>query len=331
MKIEDVAANLNKKKEASKVEAPAPVAAPVAAQAEVPNEGMQILYKALIGLAPTLIGALAGGSAGGAAGAKAGAAGLDVYSAQDKEKAAKEKEKAEKVALASKELKQEQKDAAKFAFEKSKFAQEHSQKALELSVRQAEAIAKNEKPKPPTADQALSARFARRMEQAENIINKLAASGYDRTSLMGAVGSFVPSAIAPSASQEQEQAERNFINAILRDESGAAISPTEFASAEKQYFPRAGDSPQVIENKKANRQQAILGLQGEAGPVALSKVPLVDAPSKDLSGGLPEPMMKAIAGAMNSGNVAQAAPTMDIDMSSLDSMTTEELKKYLGK
>jgi hypothetical protein len=33
--------------------------------------------------------------------------------------------------------------------------------------------------------------------------------------------------------QQQEQAERNFINAVLRKESGAAIAPSEFMSAQK--------------------------------------------------------------------------------------------------
>jgi hypothetical protein len=38
--------------------------------------------------------------------------------------------------------------------------------------------------------------------------------------------------------QSQKQAEQNFINAILRKESGAAISPSEYKNAEKQYFPQ---------------------------------------------------------------------------------------------
>lgn len=143
MNIENVTANLNKKKEAAKVEAPAPVAAPAAETPKETNEGMQVLYKALIGLAPTLIGALAGGSAGGAAGAKAGAVGLETYGTQEKEKEAKLKEKAEKAELAGKELKKEKQEAAKFAFEKSKFAQEQSNKLAELELKKQETLAKS--------------------------------------------------------------------------------------------------------------------------------------------------------------------------------------------
>lgn len=63
--------------------------------------------------------------------------------------------------------------------------------------------------------------------------------------------------------QRVEQARRDFINAVLRRESGAAIAASEFASAEKQYFPQPGDSPAVIEQKQRNRQLAIQGLAAE--------------------------------------------------------------------
>lgn len=36
--------------------------------------------------------------------------------------------------------------------------------------------------------------------------------------------------------QQYEQAKTNFVNAVLRRESGAKISDEEFDSAEKQYF-----------------------------------------------------------------------------------------------
>lgn len=35
-----------------------------------------------------------------------------------------------------------------------------------------------------------------------------------------------------------EQSKRNFVNSVLRNESGAVISDTEFANADKQYFPQ---------------------------------------------------------------------------------------------
>jgi hypothetical protein len=62
-----------------------------------------------------------------------------------------------------------------------------------------------------------------------------------------------------------EQAQRDFVNAILRKESGAAISPTEFASASKQYFPQPGDSPAVIAQKANNRTITMKGLANASG------------------------------------------------------------------
>lgn len=137
-------------------------------------------------------------------------------------------------------------------------------------------------------DQFKVATFARRLEQAESTFSDLDAKGFDRTTIGSALqsASFYPEAYKSSDIKSQAQAERNFINALLRRESGASISPGEFSSAEQQYFPRAGDTPEVLAQKKANRLQAWEGLRAEAGG-AYERVPpvsskgLVKAPKKD--------------------------------------------------
>jgi len=68
--------------------------------------------------------------------------------------------------------------------------------------------------------------------------------------------------------QKVDQAQRDFINAILRKESGAAIGQNEFDNARKQYFPQPGDAPEVVEQKTRNRSIAIQGLQNAAGKAA---------------------------------------------------------------
>lgn len=65
--------------------------------------------------------------------------------------------------------------------------------------------------------------------------------------------------------QKFDQAQRDFINATLRRESGAVISPSEFDNANKQYFPMPGDTKEVIEQKRANRREAIRGIGAGAG------------------------------------------------------------------
>jgi len=63
-------------------------------------------------------------------------------------------------------------------------------------------------------------------------------------------------ALTSNAFKQYEQARRNFVNAILRRESGAAIAESEFESANLQYFPQPFDTPEVIAQKRANRDLA---------------------------------------------------------------------------
>lgn len=70
----------------------------------------------------------------------------------------------------------------------------------------------------------------------------------------------------PSPEQQQnDQARRNFISAVLRKESGAAISPTEYVNEERKYFPQLGDSNKVIKQKQEARDLAIKALEAQAG------------------------------------------------------------------
>jgi len=73
------------------------------------------------------------------------------------------------------------------------------------------------------------------------------------------------------------QAERNFINAVLRRESGAVISDEEFSNARKQYIPQPGDSAQVLEQKRRNRETVQRSFTRDAGP---SYQPIIDLPPR---------------------------------------------------
>lgn len=54
---------------------------------------------------------------------------------------------------------------------------------------------------------------------------------------------------------------RQFINADLRRESGAAIGASEFSSAQGRYFDAIGDAPQIRSQKAMNRMQSIHGMR----------------------------------------------------------------------
>jgi hypothetical protein len=123
----------------------------------------------------------------------------------------------------------------------------------------------------PTQDQSNAALYASRMEESNKIINELEGK-YNRNQLAarqaaghGLVGSVANSMVGPSV-QKIDQAQRDFINAVLRRESGAVISDQEFANARVQYFPQPGDSIDVVKQKEHNRATAIQGIKNAAGP-----------------------------------------------------------------
>jgi hypothetical protein len=74
--------------------------------------------------------------------------------------------------------------------------------------------------------------------------------------------------------QQYAQARLDFISAVLRKESGAAISVGEFVTEEKRFFPAPSDSPQVIRQKRQARATALAAFANEAGrPLQLPKLP----------------------------------------------------------
>lgn len=136
------------------------------------------------------------------------------------------------------------------------------------------------KPKDLKNDQVLSAGFGKRMEQAEQIFGNLAAKGYNRTDRGESLRSWLPGEAQSEDFRSQDQAERNFVNALLRKESGSAIGKEEFKSAEQQYFPRPGDTRENLAQKAANRRQAIEMMKLGAGP-AWEQLPTIQPVSQE--------------------------------------------------
>lgn len=119
-----------------------------------------------------------------------------------------------------------------------------------------------------TEGQANAALYARRMAESDKILNdpRLTEAMMSRKNIaLGAVPSFGNSMV-PKEYQLADQAKRDFVNATLRRESGAAISQSEFDNANKQYFPQPGDGPDVIAQKAKNRRTSIEGIANAATP-----------------------------------------------------------------
>jgi len=111
-----------------------------------------------------------------------------------------------------------------------------------------------------------AAGYAQRLEDATLIIDEvLARSAETATGKRGLITKFLPNILKSDERKSLEQAQRNFINAVLRRESGAAIAPSEFENAEKQYFPQPGDDQKTLEQKERNRNVVIQGFKNEAG------------------------------------------------------------------
>ena len=129
--------------------------------------------------------------------------------------------------------------------------------------------------KPLTEGQAKAMTFSSRMLAADKTLATLSRKGTD-TSIPGSRADYGVGAVvnmfSPPEQQMLDQAKRDFINATLRRESGAVISPAEFENGDKQYFPQIGDSRLVKEQKARNRRIAIEGIRADVPKAMQSEV-----------------------------------------------------------
>lgn len=116
-------------------------------------------------------------------------------------------------------------------------------------------------------EQGKAAGFSDRMLGSEQTLRELEGtnSGF-WGGVAGSLSDYTPNAAKGADRQRFEQAKRDFVNAQLRRESGAAISQKEFDNAAAQYFPQPGDSVEVIAQKRRNRQLAVEAMGREGGP-----------------------------------------------------------------
>jgi hypothetical protein len=148
-----------------------------------------------------------------------------------------------------------------------------------------------------TEDQAKSAGFALRMNQAKDLFNQpvldpmtqqpLVVGGKPVTleSAFGAPNRYqsimrsIPSAglttgianVSESSGRQQyRQAQENWVTANLRAESGAVIGTDEMEKEIKKYFPQVDDKPEVIKQKVDARKSAELSMEVRGGPALKS-------------------------------------------------------------
>lgn len=150
-----------------------------------------------------------------------------------------------------------------------------------------EPIAGTSSPAKLSDDQAKAAGFAQRTQASHDIINNLSTNGYAPSMLTDELGdSKLGNRTLSDQGQQFVQAKRDFVNALLRRESGAAISQSEFDNANKQYFPQPGDKPGTLIQKAQNRELAIQSLRlsaGAGGRAALGAAPAPVSNAQHLS------------------------------------------------
>ncbi len=131
--------------------------------------------------------------------------------------------------------------------------------------------------------QGKAAGFADRMRKADPLITEYTPAGLEdkNVRLDRNLPDFIANRFVSEDYQSFSQAQKDFINAQLRRESGAVITPGEFQSAAQQYFPQVGDSEQVLAQKAANRKTAVNSMTRDAGPAyKAGKLPdLIKKPS----------------------------------------------------
>lgn len=137
--------------------------------------------------------------------------------------------------------------------------------------------------KAPTQAQQTVGTYATRLEQANPLIDNAVQAISSMNPIVFEAQRKLPSYLQTPTYQAFDQAARNFINAVLRRESGAVISPSEFDNAYKQYLPRAGDNKDTLAQKKQNRDIVYQSFKKAAGSAYQGVDELLGSGTTDLN------------------------------------------------
>jgi hypothetical protein len=119
--------------------------------------------------------------------------------------------------------------------------------------------------KPPTAGERHALGFYIRAANATKNLEALEGQMSQKGGWGQAVYAYAPNWAQSDENQKYRQAQREFTEARLRRDSGAAIPNSEFENDAKTYFPQPGDSATTLEEKRASRQQVLRALRIGAG------------------------------------------------------------------
>ena len=118
--------------------------------------------------------------------------------------------------------------------------------------------------------QIKSTGYGIRLFTTDGIVNELISEGFrptlqDMLKNHKSVRAGTGTKLLSSDARKYYAATSNFISALLREESGAAIAPSEYVNALYEYFPQIGDDANAIQYKKGLRETVIKTFVGAGG------------------------------------------------------------------
>jgi hypothetical protein len=120
-----------------------------------------------------------------------------------------------------------------------------------------------------TEVQGAAEQFGNRMENAEKSFSKVSTEGLGLSGAAQGAAGAVPvlgNFMKTENFQKMEQSKREWVTALLRKESGAAIGKDEYRQYDQQFFPQPGDGPGVVAQKAEARRVAVEAMKKSAGP-----------------------------------------------------------------
>lgn len=157
-----------------------------------------------------------------------------------------------------------------------------------------------------TEVQGKAASYAAQMKQSEGILDNLGQE-FDPSAFSTTAQGFIPNRFRTEEAQLYNTAKRNWITAVLRQQSGAAISKHEFDRYNSQFFPQDGDTTAVIGQKKKLRDEQTKLMELQAGPAG--NVPGAVAPTPSARP-VPRPTIEQASAAPTFQTPAEVPPTV---------------------
>jgi hypothetical protein len=120
-----------------------------------------------------------------------------------------------------------------------------------------------------TESESNASMFGARMFTANQALVTLESEGTKLGQMIAGKIPVVGNYMLTPEGRQYQNAQKNFVAALLRKESGAVIGQDEIDDAIPIYFPVAGDDPQTIEMKRKNRQIVVNAMM-QAGKTEVS-------------------------------------------------------------